>query len=442
MRRMIPIATTVAVLASTAVSATQRSMQMPAESAGRPGFAPPVMFTPPADNQPRANWNEERKAAPVAAETPAAVEPAKVESAKVQPAAPAEAAKEKGAPPERNTLTRSSSSHSPQRGKVPAQTEPSLSDKGDTTAPVASAEIRKSAPSSVPAGLSAASPAAAPTASMQGKHAGSEAVPAPEARSDKKVRDVVAVPAPDAQTVERARTLLDESAVGDRAEGKGEPRKDVAGDAPKDGAKQPTRESKELKVPAPKPHFVGQQGRAKPVALASLRGEDGGTGDRLVLTRQFGAWSLKCDMLISRNERICAIEQALRANEADAFTWRLATSAAGKPLVVFEFTDRAEADKGLGISIAGFDKTIPATEWACADGRCSATMPIVGPVSSWFTNTSQIQFRYDRGAESVKISAAMSGFESAVAALQNPLGLKTQVAGAPSTTVAKTAEAN
>ena len=440
MRRMIPIATTVAVLASTAVSATQRGMQLPPESAGRPGFAPPVMFTPPADSQPRANWSEERKVAPAAVEAPATAQPAKVEPAPLDEAS--KSTKEKGAPPERSTLTRSSSSHSPQRGKVPAQTEPSLSDKGDTTAPVASAETRKSAPSSVPAGPSAASPAATSTASMQGKHAASAAVPATDTRSEKKIRDVVSAPAPDAQTVERARTLLDENALGERAEGKGELTKESAGDTVKETAKPPARDSREVKAPAPKPHFVGQQGRAKPVALATLRGEESGTGDRLVLARQFGAWALKCDMLISRNERICAIEQALKASEADAFTWRLATSAAGKPLVVFEFTDRAEADKGLGISIAGFDKTIPATEWACAEGRCSATMPIVGPVSSWFTNTSQIQFRYDRGAESVKISAAMSGFEAAVVALQNPLGLKTQVAGAPSTTIAKTAEAN
>ena len=441
MRRMIPIATTVAVLASTAVSATQRSMQLPPDSAGRPGFAPPVMFTPPsAESQPRANWNEERKAAPAAAESPVAAEAAKAEHAPQAEAG--RATKEKGAPPERSTLTRSSSSHSPQRGKVPAQTEPPLSDKGDTTAPVASAEIRKSAPSSVPAGPSAASPAAVPTASMQGKPVPSAAVPASEARTEKKIRDVVAAPAPDPQTVERARSALDEVVGGDRGEGKGEATRDLAAEASKETAKPTARDAREAKAPAAKPHFVGQQGRAKPVAMASLRGEDAGTGDRLVLARQFGAWALKCDMLISRNERICAIEQALKANEPDAFTWRLATSAAGKPLVVFEFTDRAEADKGLGISIAGFDKTIPATEWACADGRCSATMPIVGPVSSWFTNTSQIQFRYDRGAESVKITAAMSGFEAAVVALQNPLGLKTQVAGAPSTTVAKTAEAN
>ncbi len=228
-------------------------------------------------------------------------------------------------------------------------------------------------------------------------------------------------PVPEPAAVERAKAATEAARV--------EPSKDAAAKeaAPKEAAK----------VAPARPHFVGQQGKAKAMALAGLRAEETGNGDRLVLSRQFGAWALKCEMLISRNERVCAIEQALRGGEPDSFQWRLATSAAGKPVVMFEFSAKAEADKGLAISIAGFDKTIPATEWACHEERCSASMAIVGPVSSWLTSSSRIEFRYDRGGEAVRTVAVMAGFEAAVTALQNPLGLKTQVAAGVATTVAR-----
>lgn len=425
MRRIIPIATTFAVLASTAVSATQRSMQLPTGTEGRPGFAPPVMFDPPAAPAGRTGWSEEP--APTRDPVPTTLGVAQPEKTPVL--------KDKGAPPERSTHGRLSSTS--ERSPVPAKTELPMAGKGDTTALPGQKEVKKGAPSNVPADVSSASVAAAPSVTMQEKPADAAAVPAKvEPAAEKKVRDVVATPVPSPQAVEHAKASVDEAREDKKVAVTKEP------PAQKEAAIRDTTPKEPVKPAPAKAHFVGQQGRAKPIALAGLRGDDSGNGDRLTLTRQFGSWALHCDMQISRNERICMIQQTLRSGEADAFAWRLATSAAGKPIVVFEFTDRAEAEKGLGISIAGFDKTIPAEEWACNAGRCTATMAIVGPVSSWFTNSSQIQFRYDRGAEAVKISAPMSGFEAAVQALQNPLGLKTQVAGVPTTQVAKTAEAN
>ncbi len=274
------------------------------------------------------------------------------------------------------------------------------------------------------------------TASSSQHEAGND-VPGESKKRDV-VRDVTTAPRSDEASLEKAkdqiRAQMKDMTKTDTAEVK-----TVQAEGRAAPAEAPSRVEKPVKVE--RPHFTGSQGKAKPVTLAALKGDEE-SGDRLLINRTFHAWTLKCAMQISRNEKICAIHQTINESGPDRFAWQLATNSSGKPVVVFEFSAEADADPGLQISIAGFDKSIPATDWSCEATRCTGSMPIIGPVSSWFTNTSQIRFTYRKSGVPFTVTAAMTGFEQAVTALQNPLGLKTGPEQANNPSLGKTAQAN
>jgi invasion protein IalB len=420
MRRIIPLATTVAVIAATAVSAGQRTMEIPGQGDAKPSFAPP-MFDATAKAEPAKEWPGDRKAAaaPIASTN----------------------AKE-DAPTERSVLEKEVSTPSAGPASTAKVTdvaaEPKKADEPTAISRKTSSSLReKTAPKT------ASSVPVKPGASSVQSEAKND-VPNTEKKRDG-IRDVTSAPMSDEASLEKAKDEIRAQmrvVQKDAAETTREPQKGTTGVEPKVEQKvEAVQKIERQKVEPPRPHFTGTQGRAKPIALAGLRGDDD-TGDRLSVSRMFHAWTLRCAMQVSRNEKICGIHQTLNDSGPDRFAWQLATTAAGKPVVVFEFSADADAEPGLHISIAGFDKIVPATEWACDAGRCTGSMPIVGPVSSWFTNTSQIQFSYRRNGAPVTIAAAMTGFEQAVTALQNPLGLKAGPEQATTSTLGKTAQAN
>lgn len=432
MRRIVPLATTVAVIAATAVSAGQRTMELPGSQRTGPGYVPP-MFEAGAKPAPMPEWPSDKL---------------KAQTKNVEP----ETGKDKGVPENRDALGSASMQSAAVPASPDADIEKSHKPKDSVYVPGTPRKAASSLPEKSP-GKAASSASPAPVATA-GKPVSAAQVPA-AAPVVEKIRDVTADPKSDDLLVQRAKDEIRAGAKKPDAPAPGvetvssvgapKPDESKAGDARLDGQKPAAKnEARSQKAEAPlppKPHFTGQQGKAKAIALASLHGEDG-NGDRLHIERAFQNWKLSCAMQITRNERICAIHQNLREGEAERFSWQIATTATAKPVVVFDFTAQADPAAGLHISIAGFDKIVPATEWACEGTRCTTSMPIVGPVSSWFTNSSQIRFRYQRDGVPVTLDASMAGFETAVQALANPLGLKTGGESQAATTLGKTAQAN
>ncbi len=62
MRRIIPLASTIAVIAATAVSAGQRTMEIPGQRSSGPAFAPPMFDAGTKPAQP-VEWPSDKKAA-------------------------------------------------------------------------------------------------------------------------------------------------------------------------------------------------------------------------------------------------------------------------------------------------------------------------------------------------------------------------------------------
>ncbi len=181
-------------------------------------------------------------------------------------------------------------------------------------------------------------------------------------------------------------------------------------------------------VPAPAPaavskvRFTGNQGKAKAPDLAVLPKGTVDNGDVLKMTRAFGDWSLSCDMQLDLNERICRIEQSISSGADEKLNWKIATKPNGRPVIVFDFTDKIDPGPGLEVSFSGFEKSLAATEWACDAGKCQTSMDIVGPVAGWFSDAPQIAFSFTRDGQKVRLNASMKGFQQAMAASQNPLG--------------------
>lgn len=183
--------------------------------------------------------------------------------------------------------------------------------------------------------------------------------------------------------------------------------------------------------PAPAVRFTGSEGKAKALELAVLKTDGATAGDLLDLSRKFDDWTLACTMRLDLNERVCGVQQEIRPGGDTALLWKIATSADGKPVIVFEFDDEVDPKTGFVVSISGFEKKIPATEWSCKDGRCQASMQIVGPVAGWFSDSPKISFNYARSGKPFALQASMKGFQKAMLASHNPIGSRSAAGDAP-----------
>ncbi|GHE73209.1 hypothetical protein GCM10019059_35970 [Camelimonas fluminis] len=174
------------------------------------------------------------------------------------------------------------------------------------------------------------------------------------------------------------------------------------------------------------PRFTGSEGRAKPVDLAALKSAGTAVGDILDISRRFDDWTLACALRLDINERVCSIQQTIDRGADGSIEWKIATTSEGKAVVVFSFDDTVEPSSGFTVGISGFEKKIPATEWACKTGKCETSMLIIGPVAGWFSENPKISFAYSRSGKQQTLNASMAGFQKAMTASHNPLGTRPQ----------------
>lgn len=209
-------------------------------------------------------------------------------------------------------------------------------------------------------------------------------------------------------------------------------------------SKAPVATPAPVPVAVAKAKFTGSQGKAKAPDLAVLPKGAVDNGDVLKMTRAFGDWSLSCDMQLELNERICRIEQSIASGSDEKLNWKIATKPNGRPVIVFDFSDKIDPGPGLEVSFSGFEKSLAATEWSCDAGKCQTSMDIVGPVAGWFSDAPQISFSFTRDGQKVRLNASMKGFQQAMAASQNPLGTQKAdpktAADTPATKNEKTAQ--
>lgn len=155
--------------------------------------------------------------------------------------------------------------------------------------------------------------------------------------------------------------------------------------------------------------------------LASLvaKGERVEAGELISMTRPFDNWILLCDLRLSQNKRLCAVEQVV-TDGVSSVRWRVANSVDGKPLLIISVPTNLVTARGMKLSFSGLNKAISENEWFCSEGACVTGFAFDGFIQAAIMHSEGIAFEYaiktDDGEKVVDLTGTMVGFEEAVSA--------------------------
>lgn len=155
--------------------------------------------------------------------------------------------------------------------------------------------------------------------------------------------------------------------------------------------------------------------------LASLVAKDERVeaGELISMTRPFDNWILRCDLRLSQNKRLCAVEQVV-TDGVSSVRWRVANSTAGKPLLIISVPAHMMTARGMKLSFSGLEKAISEKEWFCSEGACVTGFAFDGFVQAAIMHSEAITFEYsintNEGEKVIELAGTMVGFEEAVSA--------------------------
>ncbi|GJD33738.1 invasion associated locus B family protein [Methylobacterium aerolatum] len=163
--------------------------------------------------------------------------------------------------------------------------------------------------------------------------------------------------------------------------------------------------------------------RAEGLTLASLDRSGAPApppGDRLSVVRPFGPWTLRCEVSLSQNRRLCAVEQVLE-RPGGAVLWRVARASDESNVLVWSVPPAMDPAKGLRVSLGAYSLTIP--NWTCRTA-CLALTRVTPPLEAMLLAATTVEMAYTTGdGRAVTLSGSMAGFREAVAAAaQDPFG--------------------
>lgn len=174
---------------------------------------------------------------------------------------------------------------------------------------------------------------------------------------------------------------------------------------------------------------------ASDVRLASLwkNGETPAPGDRISVERQFNDWTLRCELRLSDDQRLCMVEQSIKGN-AGAMFWRLAQTVDGSQALVFSLSKNMAADNGLSLKVGGMEMSV--SGWSCSSA-CIAMQPLTRPLAMLLLASATVDASYrNESGQTIVLQSSLKGFAPALAAAaEGPFG-KT-VASASSNSVIK-----
>ena len=175
----------------------------------------------------------------------------------------------------------------------------------------------------------------------------------------------------------------------------------------------------------------------RPASLFKL-GETIAQGDLVAVSRVFGDWAMHCEMRLSTDRKICAIEQPV-TGEGGGLVWRITESEAGPLIVLLSLPSNMLPEQGLHLSFLDLEKTISGKHWQCSGSACLTALPFDGIVQAAIRQATEIGFTYaahtDDGQERiVHLGARMNGFAEALQTIrENPLVNAFQAKAKPET---------
>ncbi|EJN01639.1 invasion associated locus B family protein [Phyllobacterium sp. YR531] len=163
---------------------------------------------------------------------------------------------------------------------------------------------------------------------------------------------------------------------------------------------------------------------AEPLRLATIAkpSEKLPLGDLMRVSRPFGDWTLICDLSISKNKRLCQVEQTVKSDHS-ALYWRIATSTDNVPVVVMSLPLDFDQNLGLSIHIGSYTARINYNEWVC-NTSCIAIVLLNNTFFSKLVNAEKVVVSFQTRIGNINTMVlSMNGFSSAVnAAKEDPFG--------------------
>ena len=167
--------------------------------------------------------------------------------------------------------------------------------------------------------------------------------------------------------------------------------------------------------------------RAEPLKLATLSHPDEIVtwGDRMTVTRPFGPWTLRCELSVAQNRRLCSLEQAIEG-EGGAAVWRLAQTEDGRQVLIISLPGNMAPATGMKLKFDNFETTVG--NWTCSKA-CIAVSLLDGRMQALMLASQMAEMTYEaRSGRTVHLTASMAGFEVALqAAAEDPFGKRLKV---------------
>jgi invasion protein IalB len=134
----------------------------------------------------------------------------------------------------------------------------------------------------------------------------------------------------------------------------------------------------------------------------------------------FENWELRCDENLKAKKKICNITQTILDGEGRfAFSWSLAATEDGKPMMILRTRSELGAENPLILSFPGRKEPMTTLTTACDVNVCVAYLP-VGPVlREQIAKGANVQVSYNDTAETTLVfEAPLKGLSAALAAIK------------------------
>lgn len=146
-------------------------------------------------------------------------------------------------------------------------------------------------------------------------------------------------------------------------------------------------------------------------------------GDLIRISRKFANWTLRCDVRLSTNNRVCFVEQSGKA-KGSGLVWRIAMNEQMKPIAILSMPANLDMSKGVRMTFGGLEKTLEHNQFRCGANACVGGFPFEGFVQKAITSAQNVGFAFTpTSGESIDIRFSMAGFNLALdAAARDPFG--------------------
>jgi invasion protein IalB len=134
----------------------------------------------------------------------------------------------------------------------------------------------------------------------------------------------------------------------------------------------------------------------------------------------FENWELRCDENLKAKKKICNITQTILDGEGQvAFSWSLAATRGGKPMMILRARPGLGAEKPINLSFSTRKEPVIIATNACDANVCVAYLP-VGPVlREQIAKEANVQVSYsDTGETTLVFEAPLKGLSAALAAIK------------------------